>query len=897
KYPVKEPFVELMKGSLNTFLNAMTFSDKTCYPVASANLQDFYHLVDVYLDAVFFPRLSPYHFMQEGWHYELESPSGSLSYKGVVFNEMKGAYSSPESVLDDHSQRALLPDTIYAFDSGGNPEVITDLNYEEFKRFHTTYYHPSNARIFFYGDDPEDERLRLLDAVLSEFERVKVESSINLQPRFTQPRWETAAYDAGDDPSQKSFITMNWLLPETGDELLTLGLSILEHILIGTPASPLRKALIESGLGEELVGRGLETGSRQMWFSTGLRGMAKASAEQVEALVLSTLQQQAANGIAEDTITASINTVEFILRENNTGQFPRGLALMLRSLNTWLYGGDLLAPLMFDGLLQAIKSKLDRGERYFENLIRDYFLDNPHRVTVVLEPDAELGKRREEGERLRLDAALANMSAADLQRIMADGSELHRRQEMPDSPEALATIPTLKLTDLDRMIKTIPTTVLQPGGVRTLVHNLFTNGILYLDLGFNLHGLPQEWLPYMRLFGRALLETGAGRWNFVQLLQRIGAKTGGINPVQFVSNVQNGQRATAWMFLRGKATVAHVEELLSILHDVLYSANVDDRERIRQMALEEHASLEGRLTHIGHMMVNARLSARYSEAGWASEQMSGISYLFFLRDLIERIEQNWDSVAQVFRSIQQNLVKQGNCLCNVTIDEDNWQRIEAPLAGFLSGLPAGESSFREWRGADMSAAEGLTMPAQVNFVGQAANLYDLGYAEHGSVMVITQHLRTTWLWDKVRVQGGAYGAMVNFDRLSGVLAYLSYRDPNLLQTIEVYNRTVSYLTQLELNEQELTKAIIGSIGDMDAYQLPDAKGFTALLRHLVGVNDDLRQKLRNEILSTKVADFRIFGELLAKMAGNEAVVVLGPPGAMDEVNSQKPGWLTITRVL
>jgi presequence protease len=897
KYPVKEPFVELMKGSLNTFLNAFTYPDKTCYPVASTNLQDFYNLVDVYLDAVFFPRLTPYNLMQEGWHYELENPDDPLQYKGVVFNEMKGAYSSPETVLDDKSQQTLLPDTIYGVDSGGTPEFIPDLTYEQFKQFHETYYHPSNSRIYFYGDDPEEERLRLLSAYLNEFDYLDVDSAIALQPRFDQPRREEDVYDAGEDEAQKSMITLNWLLPEVGDEELTLGLNILEHILSGTPGSPLRKALIESGLGEDLVGRGMETGTRQMFYSTGLRGIEAENADKVEALVMNTLEGLAATGIDSETVGASLNTVEFMLRENNTGQFPRGLALMLRSLNTWLYDADPLAPLQFEQPLQSIKDRVGRGERYFESLIQTHLLENMHRVTVLLKPDAELGKRREQDERRRLDEARTRMNAEELQAVAADTLELKRRQETPDTPEALATIPMLGLEDLEPKVKTIPTEEMQVGGVKTLFHDLFTNGIVYLDLGFDMHGLPQEWLPYMRLFGRALVETGTEQLNFVQLLQRIGRSTGGIHAVHFTSSMQQNKNSLAWLFLRSKATVEQTAELLSIISDVLTSARIDDRDRIRQMALEERSGLEGRMAQVGHVFVNQRLRAKYSEAGWAAEQLGGVSYLFFLRDLIERIDQDWDSVAHVFRSIRTELVRQGNTICNVTVDADSWKHIESSLAGFLASLPSGKTEFKPWQPVDTPTAEGLTIPAQVNFVGKGANLYELGYEEDGSVMVITQHVRATWLWDKVRVQGGAYSAMYNFDRLSGVLTYLSFRDPNLLETLEIFDQTGAFLKGLQFNQQELTKSIIGAIGDLDVYQLPDAKGYTALVRYLVGIDDVQRQEIRDQVLSTSVEDFRAFGAVLERIAGKDTVVVLGSPGAIEGVNVQHPGWLQVTKIL
>ncbi len=405
KYPVKEPFVELVKGSLNTFVNAFTFPDKTSYPVASTNLQDFYNLIDVYLDAVFYPLITPLTLAQEGWHYELDAVDSPLIYKGVVYNEMKGAYSSPDNVLGRHSQQSLYPDTTYGCDSGGDPEKIPELTYEAFKAFHERYYHPSNSRIFFYGDDHPEERLRLINGYLQDFEHIDPDSGVQLQPRFAIPRRVALPYDAGagedaqDD--HKAYITVNWLLPETGDPETTLGLGILEHILVETPASPLRKALIDSGLGEDLVGGGLDTGLRQMNFSTGLKGVSPQDTQKVEALIIDTLARLAQDGIDPETVAASLNTVEFRLRENNTGSFPRGLSLMLRALTTWLHDSDPIAPLAFQVPLFSIKTRLDSGERYFENLIRDCLVDNMHRSTVILEPDPDLSKRREAAEKER----------------------------------------------------------------------------------------------------------------------------------------------------------------------------------------------------------------------------------------------------------------------------------------------------------------------------------------------------------------------------------------------------------------------------------------------------------------------------------------------------------------
>ena len=393
KYPVKEPFVELLKGSLQTFLNAFTFPDKTCYPVASANLQDFYNLVDVYLDAVFFPRIDENCFQQEGWHIEADSPAGPLRYKGVVFNEMKGVYSSPDSVLAEHSQQSLFPDMTYGLDSGGNPEVIPQLTYKAFKSFHESHYHPSNTRFFFWGDDPEEQRFALLEPYLSCFTARETDSAVPLQPRLDVPRQLEFPYASGED-GDKGHVTLNWLTCETADTGELLVLEMLEHILLGLPGSPLRKALIESGLGEDLTGGGLETDLRQTFFSVGLRSITPGTAEDVEMLIMETLAELAENGIPAAAVEAAVNSVEFDLRENNSGRFPRGLAAMIRSLATWLYDGDPIAPLAWEKPLAALKARLASGEKVFEGAIKRWFLDNEHRSTVILTPDSGLAAER-----------------------------------------------------------------------------------------------------------------------------------------------------------------------------------------------------------------------------------------------------------------------------------------------------------------------------------------------------------------------------------------------------------------------------------------------------------------------------------------------------------------------
>ncbi len=898
KFPVKEPFVELIKGSLNTFVNAFTYPDKTCYPVASTNLQDLYNLIEVYLDAVFYPRLTPFTMQQEGWHYELEKPEAPLAFKGVVFNEMKGNYSSPDRLLGEYSQRALFPNHTYGVDSGGDPKHIPDLTFEQFMAFHQKYYHPSNAYIYFYGNDHSEERFRRVNEYLKDFDRAAAASEIPLLPRFDQPKKFTYKFDAGEDAAsgKKGRVAVNWLLTETTDRANTLALKILTHVLIGTPASPLHKALIDSGLGEEVTG-GIESDLRQMYFSAGLIGIAAAEADKVEALIDDTLRRLAEDGIDPQTVEASLNTFEFRLRENNTGSFPRGLSLMLRALTTWLYDGDPLTPLTFEAPLEAIKARVAAKERFFEKMIHQNFLQNPHRATVMLAPDAEAGKLDETAEKARLAEARTAMSEDDLQNTIHNTLELKRRQVTPDSPEALATIPMLKLSDLDKLNKKIPLAVIEKNQHKILYHDLFTNGIFYLDVGFDLHALPQELLAYLPLFSRCLTQIGTEKENFVQLLQRIGQKTGGIGTSRYTSTLQNAEASTAWLFVRAKAMRHQLDDLLAILRDILLTVKLDDRERFRQMVLEKKASLESSLVPSGSGFVSTRLSARFSEAGWLDEQMGGVSYLFFLRQLEKDVEANWPKVLAALEQIRSALIARDRMICNVTVDEANYQYFEPKLTAFLEALPSQPAPLAKWTPEYRSEFEGLTIPAQVNYVGKAANLYRLGYQFHGSALVISNYLRTTWLWERVRVQGGAYGGFCSFGRRSGMFTFTSYRDPNLAATLENYDGASRFLRETDLSGEELTKSIIGTIGDLDAYQLPDAKGYTSMARYLAGETEDERQQLRDEVLSTGVKDFRRFAEALEQVKQHGQVVVLGSPQAIAAANAGRQDWLKVTKVL
>ena len=898
KYPVKEPFVELLKGSLNTFLNAFTYPDKTCYPVASQNLQDFYNLIDVYLDAVFHPRITPQVLQQEGWHYELEQADEPLAYKGVVFNEMKGAYSSPESVLGRLCQESLFPDNTYGVDSGGDPRHIPELTFEQFADFHRRFYHPANARIFFYGNDDFERRLELLEEYLSEFEPLAVDSAIAAQPPFTSPRRLVEPYSVSEDGEEadKCMVVINWLLQDELDAETHRALRVLEYVLVNTSASPLRKALIDSGLGEDLVNTGLETELKQLYFSVGLKGVEADQVDAVEQLIFSTLERLAATGFDQGMIDAAINSTEFRLRENNTGSYPRGLMLMLRSLTNWLYDRDPLAPLAFSGPLDVVKEGLARDEAYLNRLIGPHLLNNEHRTAVVLEPDPTLAERLETEEKERLEAVRQGLDKADLEGLVESTQQLRQAQEQPDPPEVLARLPRLQLGDLERQISTVPLEVVQQG-CDVLYHDLFTNGIVYLDVGFDLHTLSQDDLPYLSLFSRALLEMGTEKEDFVKLSQRIGAQTGGIWPQPLVTSQRGNNRAAAWVFLRGKAMAGQVGALLDILRDILLTVRFDDRERFVQMLLEEKAGEEAGLVPSGHRAVNLRLRASFEEASWINEQIGGVNYLFFLRRLVEEVERDWSAVVAKLEDMRRRLITRQAMICNATLAAADRADFAVQLDGLLEAIPDVPFEPAVWTPTYLEHDEGLAVPAQINYVGKGGSLYDLGYTMHGSAAVVCRYVSTTWLWDRIRVQGGAYGAFCSFDHFSGVLSYTSYRDPNLSESLDIYDQTGHFLRTLDINEDELTKAIIGTIGDLDGYQLPDAKGYTSMVRHLIGVDDSFRQLRRDEVLGSTAADFINLAAAMDKLKERGRVVAMGSQETLDAANRQRPGWLEVVKVL
>jgi presequence protease len=896
KYPVKDPFFVLVKSSVNTFLNAMTYPDKTTYPVASTNLKDFYNLVDVYLDAVFFPRLTPDVLRQEGWHIALDTAESAPQLRGVVYNEMKGAYSSADSLAYRYSQQSLFPATTYGHASGGDPLAIPDLTWQQFADFHQTHYHPSNARIFFYGDDPPARRLELLAPVLDQFAARPPASQIARQPRFSAPQTVEFSYQSEDADGRRGFVTVNWLVSgDIGSEQL-LERELLSYLLLGNSAAALRKALIDSGLGDDVIGGGYNDGLLEHFFSVGMKGIDPQRAAEVEALILTTLAQLAADGFSAEAIEAALNTFEFSLRENNTGSFPRGLNLMLRTLGSWLYDADPYDALRFEAPLAAIRARLAAGEALFQPLIRQLLLENPHRTCVTLRPDPAKAARDAAAEQARLDAFSAALTDERRAETVAATQALQLRQQTPDTPEALATIPTLRLSDLERDVRTLPKQVETLHAAELLRHDIFTNGIVYLDLLFEARSLPVRLLPYLPLYARALTELGTERLDYVQLLQEIGSRTGGIGASPLTATHIVSREPIGRLLIRAKAVRARTADLLRILSDILLGLQLDQPDRWRRLVQRSRAGRESSLVPGGNAFARRRLAAAVNPADWAEELMNGVESIFFLRELERRIDQDWPAVLADLQLVHQTIVNRQGLTVNLTVDAAAQQLVLPELAAFLAGLPAAPAELQLWQTLAAPAAQGLIIPAQVNYVARGVHLPTYGLHPDASAAAVMRHVNINYLLEKIRIQGGAYGAGGGYDRSSGLFALTSYRDPHLSRTLDVYAGLADFLRHEHPDTQTVERVAIGALGDLDPHQLPDARGFSSLMRHISGVTDAYRQRIRDEVFATSPASFAALAPAadLLQQAGRIAVV--GSEPTLRAFAEQQPD-LELIRVL
>lgn len=883
KYPLKEPFVELIKGSLNTFLNAMTYPDKTVYPVASRNAKDFRNLEDVYLDAVFNPAMiyTPEILMQEGWHYEIENPDAPLIYSGVVYNEMKGALSSPDAILGRKSMHELFPQNCYGFESGGDPEAIPNLTQEDFADFHRKFYHPSNSYIYLYGDVDIDEQLEYLDReYLSAFEKIDVDSEILQQPIFSEMKRVEDVYPVGEEEptDEKTFLSLNFLTGDIKDSTTILGLEILNHALFTTPAAPLKKILIDSKLGKD-VDSGLEEDLCQPAFNVTLNGSEKDRAEKFFDLVISEMKKLVENGIDKTLLQASINLIEFRLREADFGLAPKGLIYGLRSLRTWLYDGDPNVYLRYEDDLQKMKDGLQKN--YFENLLQKYFIENPHKVLITLKPDKNVAKNRDAAQAEKLAAVKSKMTAEEISDVIETAKNLKIRQQSPETPEALEKIPLLKLDDIRKEAEKLPLTFRDLDGTRILFSHVDTHGIIYLTFYFDALKVPQKKIFHAYLLNELLGRVDTRRHSYEDLANLVNLNIGGFGTV-LRADSKKGEPNSFMPRLKiyAKALKTKLADMSEILKEIFTETIFTNKKRVREIIEEEQIGIELNLQNSASTIISSRVESYQSTAG-AYNNDSILPFNEFLKDLLKNFDEKFDSLVEDLNDVYNRLLNRNGLVVSVTAPEELYKEFRPHLAKILKALPVDEYPVAHYDYLLKPKNEGLYSQSRVQYVGKGANFINLGYEFSGQLSVLETILRYEYFWLKIRVQGGAYGAFVRFNR-SGSMFFGSYRDPNLKGTLEVFDKTADFLKNFDVSDREMDKYIIGTMSKIDHPLTPSIKGQLAADLCLRGITYEDRQKTRDEILSTRQENIRALEKIIAACMNQNNICVFGNESVIKE---------------
>ena len=862
KFPTKEPFIELSKGSLNTFLNAMTSVDHTTYPVASRNNKDFRNLVDVYLDAVFFPKIHtvPEILMQEGWHYELKKIEDPIIIKGVVYNEMKGVYSSPDTSLFSAISNALFPDTLYHNDSGGNPDVIPALTQKEFSEFHKKYYQPSNSFIFIYGDGSVEQDLAFIDKeYLSLFNNEKSDVSYPMQPAFTAQKDVTVKYavSKGTPVKNKAYLSLSMVISPATPELRE-AFDVIDYVLFGNPSSPLRKALLDSGIGKNCYGY-FDDGAIQPSYSIVLANADESRKNEFLQIIRSTLEGLVKNGIDKKLIESAINSKEFRLREASYNRFPKGLVYNSMATASWLYGGDPNEYLAFDKHFVQLKKALK--EPYLESFIKKYMLDNNHSAVVTSVPEPGLAEKQATELAAKLDAYKKSLGKKDLEAIIANTNALIMRQSTPDSPENLATIPQLTREDLTNKSQVVPVSMKKLGYVPVIHTPVFTNGIVYTQMSFNTIGVPQELLHYIPLMVSVMRKLDTAGHSYGDLANEINIHTGGISIRSEIISNKNGSTFTPLITVTGKAVYAKLPQLLQLEREILLTTNYSDMNRLKDIIREIRASLDDDINSNGGDYAESRLSSRFSAAGPYDDFVNGLDYLAFIHD----IDTNFDLKS---KTIIHNLQKTAEMIFNVsaltagvTIPEADYSMYSKEADAFIHGLPTKQMKKNTYSFKPTDKNEAFYGTSKVQYVYQGFNYRKLGYDYTGTMRVMRNILRNDYLWNTIRVQGGAYGAYLTIG-WDGYFVFGSYRDPNLKETLDAYKNSVTYLEKFKADEREMTKYIIGAIGDLDMPMTAQMKGNRSMAMYFNGITNDDYQRERDEILAVTPEKIRSYAALI-----------------------------------
>lgn len=885
KFPVKDPFIELAKGSLNTFLNAMTYPDKTVYPVASCNDQDFKNLMDVYLDAVFNPNITKYEeiFKQEGWHYELTGKDDELKINGVVYNEMKGAYSSPDEVLSSQIYRSLFPDNTYSKDSGGNSEYIPKLTYEAYLDFYHKYYHPSNSYIYLYGDMDVVERLEWLDKeYLSLYDYKKVNSEINKQPAFDEIKNVEAQYSITMDDTQenKTYLSYNRVVGDTLDEMLYQAFDVLDYALVSSPGAPVKQALIDAGIGDDVYGS-YDAGILQPVFSFVAKNANASQADEFESIIESTLKEVVKTGINKEALLAGINSSEFKFREADFGQFPKGLLFGLNCLDSWLF--DDMKPFIHLeclGTFAKLRKAVDTD--YFEKLIQEYLLDNTHGSSVTVKPKRGLGNEREEALAKELSDYKASLSDEEIKKLIEDTEHLKKYQEEPSSDEDLRKLPMLTRADMKKNAMPFSNIEDELLDVKVVRHDIESNGIDYISFLFDAGDFAQSELGYLGFFTNALGLVSTEKYSYTDLANATNIYTGGISTgTASHPDIKDRNNFVFKFEVKLKVLEKNLDKALELMEQMLLSSDFTDTKRLGELVAQIKARLQANLSSSGHLVAAMRSMSSFSRYALYQDELKGIAFYRSICRIEKELSKSPKSVSDKLAAIAKKLFARNRMLISFTGNNEAYGNAKPSLEKVMTGFNKMSAVGNQAEVHFNTAKEAFIDASQIQYVAKTGDFICEGYEYTGALRLLRIILSYDYLWINVRVKGGAYGCMNTFLR-SGESYFVSYRDPNLSDTLDVYDRIPEYIKSFSPDERDMTKYIIGTFSALDTPMNPEAKGSRSLSAYLEGITYEQIQKERNEILNAQPEYIRRLADLVEAVLKKDSICVIGNENMIKE---------------
>lgn len=888
KYPAKDPFVELAKGSLNTFLNAMTYSDKTVYPVASCNEKDFDNLMKVYLDAVFYPNIYTNHkiMCQEGWHYELQNPEDELVYNGVVYNEMKGVYSSADQFLYRIIESELFSDTPYGCDSGGDPDCITTLTQEKFEDFHRTYYHPSNSYIYLYGDGDMAEKLKYIDEeYLSKYDYKKVESEIKLQEPFDTVKDVTEYYPIADNESEENntFLSYSMVIGQSVDKKLSLSMQILEYAIMDAPGAPLKEALVDAGIGDDIFSS-FDNGIRQTSYSIIAKNANQADKDRFIKIIKDTLTDLAGRGnekasISKRSLEAAINSFEFKHKEGNFGRYPKGLMLGLDAFNSWLYDdSQALSFFRLNEVFDELKKELNTS--YFEDLIWEKLVCNHFGVAVTLVPKKGLAREKDDALRKKLADYKASLNENEIKKIINETKALKAYQEEPTPAADMAKLPLLNISDIEKKAKKLSNTEDIICGIPVISHKIFTNGIGYLDFLFHMNDMEQELIPYASLLSAVLKYVDTEKHSYGELSNEINFNTGGVGFTTGVLTREDENDCIVYFSAKTKAVYDKLGIAVDLLQEVLMDSKLTDKKRLKEIIAEEKAGLKTDMSASGHITTSIRATSYFSKSMAYRDLMEGVGYYEFLTGIDVNSEQSMDELVEKLQKTLKKILRKEALTVSYTGDNDYSSLMQDKLAKFKEQLSDEPVSKDSGKLVLSIKNEGFKTASQVQYVAAAGNYKQAGFSYTGALDVLQVIFSYGYLWENVRVKGGAYGVMCSFRR-AGAGYFTSYRDPNLMETYDVYRHAYEYVENFDADYRTMTKYLIGTIAKLDAPMSPSAEGAFDFACYLTGLTDEKQQQHRDEVLATDVNTIKALAPLIKAVTDSGIICAIGGEEKID----------------